>query len=176
VPFLTPDLTVRRVDAATWQTTHSITYQGAFFHRGRQETFTIPARFRTDFATVPRVLRWLAPRYGIYTLAVILHDYLCVLLAQGRPQADAVNTDGLFRRVLREQGVPFVQRWLMWTGVRWGALGNSARREGWLRTAPLVLLISAVALPVVLPPVVTIGLALLAVRVTETLFRLVGLR
>ena len=33
--------------------------------------------FATDLASVPRFLTWLIPRYGQYTRAAIIHDYLC---------------------------------------------------------------------------------------------------
>jgi hypothetical protein len=34
-------------------------------HRGRGDTFVVPAGFRTDFATVPRLIVWLIPRLGL---------------------------------------------------------------------------------------------------------------
>lgn len=43
-------LTVRRVDAYRWSLVDDLVYQG------RWERFVIPAGFRTDFATVPRVV------------------------------------------------------------------------------------------------------------------------
>jgi hypothetical protein len=60
-----------------------------------------PAGFRTDLATVPRVVTWLIPRFGVYTLAAILHDWLCT---EGI-RSGAVTSreaDGIFRRVMRE--------------------------------------------------------------------------
>ena len=46
-------------------------------YRGKHEEWTVPPRFLTDFASVPRVVTWLIPRYGRYTKAAIVHDYLC---------------------------------------------------------------------------------------------------
>ncbi|HEY4631862.1 MAG TPA: DUF1353 domain-containing protein [Blastococcus sp.] len=41
---------MRRVDAYRWSLVDDLVYQG------RWERFVIPAGFRTDFATVPRVV------------------------------------------------------------------------------------------------------------------------
>ena len=132
-----------------------------FVYPGRDQTFTVPAGFVTDLASVPRALSALVPIAGRHDRAAIVHDFLCTALDGGTPIVDAVDTDGIFRRILRELGVPLVLRWLFWTGVRWGALANPARRRGWLRTAPAVLAISALVLPFVLPVFVVTGLALL---------------
>lgn len=136
------------------------------YYEGREDIFVVPAGFVTDFASVPRFATWLIPRFGKYTKAAILHDWLCVRLANEHsgpltgpiPRASAVDTDGLFRRVMREEGVSWLQRWLMWTGVRWGALANPARRAGWFswRETPKVLAISLLALPLVLPAAVVV--------------------
>lgn len=135
-------------------------------YHGKRDTFTVPAGYSTDFASVPRMLQWLAPATGKYTLAAVLHDYLCdALCASGRayPARDVVITssevDGLFRRVMREQHVPAALRWFMWCGVRWGALFNRRRRPGFVRDLPLVLVLSVLALPLVLPATVCIGIA-----------------
>ena len=145
-------------------------------YRGRDDTFTVPAGFQTDLASIPRYMTWLVPVAGVQDRAAIVHDWLCGSLAfayshnkasgstvaRAVPVASAVDTDGIFRRILRELGVGAVRRWLMWTGVRWGALLNPARRAGWLRTAPAVVGISVVALPLLLPATVAV-LATLAV-------------
>ena len=107
MPFVTPGVAVRQVDATTWELLEAAIYAG---HTDR---FTVPVGFRTDFASVPRVLTWLLPRYGLFTRAAILHDFLVRSGAIGRADAD-----GLFRRAMRELGVSFVRRWMMWAAVR----------------------------------------------------------
>jgi Protein of unknown function (DUF1353) len=93
-----------------WRLTEPLTYVG------REERFVVDAGFTTDFASVPQVFTWLIPRYGRYTKAAILHDYLWGECRQHRFRwADA---DGILRRVMRELDVPFLRRWLMWTAVR----------------------------------------------------------
>lgn len=98
---------VEELDAKFWRVTEPFVYRGA------SGEFVIPAGFRTDFASVPRPLVWLIPRYGIYTRAAILHDYL--LSTNAVSVADA---DGIFRRSLHELGVSLPRRWMMWAAVR----------------------------------------------------------
>jgi hypothetical protein len=74
---------------------------------------------------------------------------------------------------MRESGVPVLRRWMMWAGVRWGALADGRRRDGWLFSAPGVLTITVLALPVVAPPGVAIVPGLLVYGLAERLVSLV---
>ena len=107
MPFAKGDVTVSEISETDWKLVDPVVYAGS------KQTFTVPAGFVTDFATVPRIFFWLVPSYGAYTKAAVLHDYLTTTKAVS--QADA---DGLFRRAMRELRVPFVRRWVMWAGVR----------------------------------------------------------
>ena len=167
MPFEPGTLVVRRVNATTWALVDDLVYQG------RWQRFVVPAGFRTDFASVPRVVTWLVPRFGAYTLAAILHDWL-VTEGIRSEVVSAREADGLFRRVMRESGVPVLRRWIMWAGVRWGALTDEERRPGWLASAPGVVAISVLAAPLVVPPVVVIAPGLLVYAVAERLVSLVA--
>lgn len=154
------ELSIRARTATTWELTLPLIWTGT-----KGDTFVVPTGFQTDFATVPRFLHWLVSPYGAYTRAAVLHDWLLVSLAEwqraedtsignaGRPPANSRDTDGIFRRVMHDLGVAWSTRWLMWAGVRWGALFNSRRAYGrdFGADAARVLLVSVVALPVVLP-------------------------
>jgi Protein of unknown function (DUF1353) len=167
VPFEPGTLVVRRVGPNTWALVDELVYLG------RRQRFVVPAGFRTDFASVPRVVTWLVPRFGAYTLAAILHDWLC----REGIRSGAVTpreADGIFRRVMRESGVPVLRRWMMWAGVRWGALTDEERRPGWVVSAPGVLAISVLAAPLVMPPAVVILPGLLVYAVAEGLVALVA--
>lgn len=138
----------------------------------------------TDLATEPRVVQGVVPHDGPISRAAIVHDELCDRLnayrkaraayeaewaapgwpAEGTPARaamqipvpptfNAIDTDGVFRLILGELGTGPI-RWIYWCGVRWGALGNPARRAGWLRTAPAVLALSLPTLLVMLPGVI----------------------
>ncbi|OMQ14558.1 hypothetical protein A7K94_0215800, partial [Modestobacter sp. VKM Ac-2676] len=94
MPFDPPPLTVRRVEDQCWEVVEPLVY------RGRRDVFVVPAGFGTDFASVPRVAVWLFPRFGRYTLAAVLHDWL-VTEGLGTGLVGPRDADGLFRRVLR---------------------------------------------------------------------------
>mgnify|MGYP000883625126 FL=1 len=136
-------------------------------YQGKDETFTVPKDFVTDFATVPQFLQWIIPRTGAWNRAVIVHDYFCDRLGEEYynegffenegPFPGSRDADGIFRRILREEGVPFVKRWLIWTGVRWGALFNKSRRPGIMKDIPLMAILSLLFLPIILPA--TVGVA-----------------
>lgn len=164
--FIEDTLAVERVDDRHWMLLRAMTYEG------QRDKFRIPAGYKTDFASVPRFMQWLAPATGKYTLAAVLHDHMCDALnhrgyfhAPLRPAGElpkyvtSRDVDGLFRRVMREQGVPTAQRWFMWCGVRWGAMFNRRRRPGIVRDVPLMLALSVLALPLVAPASVCIGSA-----------------
>jgi hypothetical protein len=167
------ELSIRARTATTWELTIPLIWTGT-----KGDTFVVPTRFVTDFATVPRVLHWLVSPYGAYTRAAVLHDWLLVSLADwqrvddsdvgnaGRPPANSRDTDGIFRRVMQDLGVPWSTRWIMWTGVRWGALFNPRRSYGrqFGRDLAKVLAVSLVALPVALPGVIGVILSLGLVR------------
>jgi hypothetical protein len=161
VPFDSPTVTVRRASDQLWEVVEPLVY------RGRRDTFVVPAGFLTDFATVPRVVVWLIPRFGRYTLAAVLHDWL-ITEGIARGEVSSRDADGLFRRMLRELGVPPVRHWLMWTGVRWGALVDPLRRGGWWRDTPRVLALSLLAAPIVVPPALAIATSLAVYTAVES--------
>jgi hypothetical protein len=148
-------------EASEWELLEPLAYLG------RTDRFVVPQGFVTDFASVPRPLTWLIPRYGRYTKAAILHDWLCRRCAAG--EFSWVDADGIFRRVLHEQGVPLLRRWTMWTAVRLHSIVRGDPRTLWTQGAGdairLVLLTIASAVFLVVPFLVVtlwLGLAWLA--------------
>lgn len=151
VPFLS-QIAVRRIYTNRWRLLEDLCY------RGKHDTFTAPAGFVTDFATVPSWAQSFVARTGRWDEAAVIHDLCCEDLARyrrqlraghlhpRRPWATARQTDAIFRRIMREYGVGIVRRWLIWTAVRWGALLNPARQPGWHYDAPAVLGITAATL------------------------------
>lgn len=161
MPFDSPIVVVARRGDDRWTLTHPLTYYGA------HDKFVIKAGYTTDFATVPRCVVWLIPRFGRYTLAAILHDWLIDNLPSNR--FTSRDVDGLFRRVMRELDVPPLRRWLMWCGVRWAALFNAKRRPGWIYDAVPVLALTVVAAPIVVPAAVFVLLGLAVYAVLEAI-------
>ena len=140
MPFLTDELVVRSCGPDWWYLVEPVVY------RGHTHRFEVPADFITDFASVPKFATWLIPRYGIYTRAAVLHDYLCELGHAGL--FNRRDADGIFRRCLKELGVSGPRRWLMWTAVRAGGWMAGASALEWLQ----FLAITAVSLPVLAAP------------------------
>lgn len=169
MPFDYPRQLTVSAHGEAWALAHDVVYRGA------RDDFTVPAGFVTDFATVPAVVTWLVPRAGAHTLAAVLHDWTCTegIRTGAISSRDA---DGLFRRTMRELGVPPVRRWLAWAGVRWGALASDLRRPGWWRDAPAVLALSVLALPVVAPATVLAAAGLAVYHAAELLARALGRR
>lgn len=153
---------VRQVDDQDWETLRALPYHA------KTEDFEVPVQEGTDFASVPRVFVWFIPRYGRYTKAAILHDYLCrIAVPQGR--ISRIDADGIFRQAMRELGVPFLRRWIMWAAVRLGALTNPAGRKKWWTEAWRVALITAIALPIVAPAAAVITISFLVFYFIELL-------
>ena len=154
-----------------WTMTRELTWTGTF--RGKVGRLLVPATvgapFETDLASVPRFLTWLFPRYGKYTKAAVLHDYLCQSAgketiavyptrdeggdaATAGPELlrlrDRSDADEIFRLVMTELGVPWARRWLMWSAVSWATLLTSIvpgrRSKPLLRWAGRAILLAAV--------------------------------
>ena len=132
-------------------------------YRGRNLTIVIPRGFVTDFATIPWIFWAFFPRRGVWDKAAALHDYLLQRLRSKKPIVNARDCDGMFRRVLREEGVAPPKYWMMWTAVRWAALFDLSghRQAGWWRDAPLVLVWTVLSLPIVLPLTAGVLIALI---------------
>ena len=158
MPF-DPDtrLLVEQRDTNCWELKAPLVYHG------KEETFTLLPGFRTDFATVPFFLTWLVPRYGAYANAAVLHDWLLDETDKRR-----CDCDGIFRRALRELGVPFLRRWVMWAAVKLGAM----RREPALcgaREGIAFILILLIGLAYVITPAIVVLVFLFVFWVLEIL-------
>ncbi len=155
MPFTTPGVQVDlRDDRAT--------LIAPLHYQGRVDHWTIPSGFQTDFASVPRRLQGLVQALGKWTRPSIAHDwFIDVGIEAG--VITARDADGVFRRMMRECGVGFVTRWLIWTSVRWAALFNAKRRPGWHRDLPAVAAISVAVLVTVVAAVWGLDVAVHAV-------------
>ena len=152
---------VRQVTDDGWITLHELLYHAT------REDFTVPLHQPTDFASVPREFVWFIPRYGRYTKAAILHDYLCrERVGHG---LERIEADAILRQAMREEGVSFMRRWIMWAAVRWGALTKAADRKDWGREAWRVVVLTVIALPVVAPAAVVILITRFVLYVIEWL-------
>ncbi|WP_131769358.1 DUF1353 domain-containing protein [Candidatus Protofrankia californiensis] len=118
MPFLSDRIFVEEIDDVRWRLLEPVIYEG------KEQVFTVPKGFGTDFASVPRFLTWLVPTYGRYTKAAVLHDWLWKLADAG--DFDRADADGIFRRAMRELDVAFLRRWLMWADAWKSGTSGSA--------------------------------------------------
>ena len=75
----------------------------------------VPAGFRTDLASIPRVLWNVLPPVSKADHAAVIHDFLYQTGGVTRADADAVLNEAM-----EVAGVARVQRWLIYAGVRVG--------------------------------------------------------
>jgi hypothetical protein len=73
----------------------------------------IPAGINTDFASIPRGMRWLIPRVGDHGMAAVMHDWLCEKKIVSRKKADQ-----LFLECMKTSEVNWLKRRTMYFGVR----------------------------------------------------------
>lgn len=87
---------------------------------------TVPAGFKTDLASIPKILWNILPPVGRYDAAAVVHDYLYQHNGVTRAEADAV-----LREAMEVLGVRWSQRWAIYAGVRVGGwkTWNRYRRQ-----------------------------------------------
>ncbi|MFM0503990.1 DUF1353 domain-containing protein [Paraburkholderia caffeinilytica] len=99
----------------TWRLTAPLVYQSDVAKR----TFTVPAGFETDFASVPRVALAFMLCGDSAHAASAVHDALYTYHWVPRSVADAV-----LREAALVSGVPAWRAFLLWSGVRIGGGGS----------------------------------------------------
>ena len=92
---------------------------------GQSTELIVPKGFITDFASIPRGLRWLLPKRGRYAYAAVLHDYV---LQQGWPREYCAL---LFRLAMLDLNTRWWRRTLCFAGVR--LLDNYLAFKAWLK-------------------------------------------
>ncbi len=106
-------------------------------------TYAVPRdveTFRTDLTSIPWVFAWLLPSNGPHVPGVLLHDGLVRDEVKERdpthagPEVDRVEADRLLREANRRCGVPFLRRWLIWTGVMLATLRSVWSEFRWWAT------------------------------------------
>lgn len=93
---------------------------------------------KTDFASIPFFLTWLVPKDGTHTPAAVLHDALIGGQKDVDYETSADETipdrhaDYLFREAMKQTGVPWLRRWIMWAAValRTGTVRIEKRHDG----------------------------------------------
>lgn len=85
-----------------------------FFYTSKEgKDYQIPEGLNTDFASIPRGLRWLIPRVGDHGMSAVMHDWLCEFKIVNRKKADS-----LFLESMKISKVNWLKRKMMYFGVR----------------------------------------------------------
>jgi hypothetical protein len=105
------------------------------FEDCRGDLWTVPVGFRCDLASVPRLLRALAPSWDVTARPGVLHDHLYLTGTVPRGRADY-----LFFEALEAEAISLTVAWAMWAAVRIGGWRawrlyrrHGARRREWMR-------------------------------------------
>ena len=113
-------------DGKTWYLRDEFGYDVG--REGSDNRIDVPVGFLTDFASVPRPLWWLFPRWGRYGNAAVLHDFL--YCDQTRPRRAA---DRIFLEAMNVLGVRWLTRSTLFTAVRlfgwWRWWRKNSRRQ-----------------------------------------------
>ena len=119
MPFRTP-LSVRHEVGEEWCLVEPLIFEGT------SDFFVMRKGFKTDFASIPRAVRWLFDTAGGNSEPGVLHDALWreSKRKDATPRVDPWDADGLFRRALRESGATTLTRALMWIAVRGTAIAS----------------------------------------------------
>ena len=137
---------------------------------------TVQAEFETDLVSVPNVASWFVPVAGQFARAAVMHDHLWKLCdiyrtkkrdsekagtePPEKPEYDRRQADEQFRIALEKAGVSLLRRHMLWAAVRMAAI--AAKHDpgaNWEKDIPALILIGAVAIPILAPPAVVIWLS-----------------
>lgn len=105
-------LEVRKLSGRKWRVLKNI----KFVHNinGKIVCVEVPAGFVTDFASVPRPFWVFTPPDGKYTMAAVVHDYLCSHPKIMKRKA----ADELFMEIAEKSGVGRATAYIMFASIR----------------------------------------------------------
>lgn len=121
VVFLS-ELEVRLLPDGRWQLTAD--FKSEARHKNWTQAIVVPKGFITDFASVPRLPFAYLLAGGIVHKAAVIHDWLYAI---GQTKGERELADQVFHAAMKEEGIPLLQRSLMYVAVR--AFGGSYFEE-----------------------------------------------
>jgi hypothetical protein len=98
-------------DTGQWVLTRPLEYASEI----AKAIIIVPAGFKTDFASTPRLPLVYLLAGNVATKAAVVHDYV---YSEGRYPRD--QCDAIFREASEAIGVSWFRRQMMWAGVRLG--------------------------------------------------------
>ena len=100
-------------DGRTWIILYDFGYE--IGDEGSGDVINVPIGFHTDFASIPRPLWAIFPRWGKYGNAAVIHDYLYWEQSHNRKESDDILLEGM---VVLEVG--YFTRYAIYWAVRLG--------------------------------------------------------
>ncbi len=88
----------------------------------------VPAGFKTDLASVPRLFTRIFPPYGRYSMAAIVHDYL--YSSYCKYDCTRQGADRIFLDAMIDRGVSVFTRQCLYRAVRVGGWAPWNRQRG----------------------------------------------
>jgi hypothetical protein len=131
-------------DGKTWVTRKDFGYDVG--EEGSGNTIDVPIGFMTDFASIPRPLWVILPKWGKYGNAAVIHDYCYWEQKRSRPESDRI-----FREAMGILNVSSCTSFVMYWAVRlfgWGAwAGNKRKRNTGIDRVAETMPVKSVELP-----------------------------
>jgi len=93
-----------------------------YYSEEQKQRIVVNVPYKTDFASIPRIF-WtlIGPPGGLYTEASVIHDYIYTNLTHRFTKKEA---DEVFLEAMKELGVGWFRRNIMFAAVRVGGSGN----------------------------------------------------
>ena len=110
--FTEPLVVTPLPDGKTWIILSDFGYE--IGEEGSGDTVDVPIGTHTDFASIPRLLWAIFPRWGKYGNAAVVHDWLYWSQNRSRLESDIIFLEGM--GVL---DVPVWKRHVIYYAVRW---------------------------------------------------------
>jgi len=131
-------------DGRTWVTRKDFGYD--IGEEGSGNTIDVPIGFMTDFASIPRPLWVILPRWGKYGNAAVIHDYCYWEQSRSR-----LESDRIFREAMEVLEVPGWKSCAMYYSVRLGGClawsGNRRKKEKGISKIAAVMPVKSVEVP-----------------------------
>src|SRR5262249_26318368 len=116
------DADLERENRATAAMAFSFTYSTP-----DEVTIKVPIGYITDFASIPRLFRWLIAPFGRHARAAILHDWL---YAVGQP-GKKIEADWVLFDAMGDLDVQPLQRWTIFIAVFVGGWWGYGQQKEW---------------------------------------------
>lgn len=117
MPFSDPNPVLKKFPDGIWEVMQPITYTTPAGY-----LVEIPVGFKTDLASIPRLVWSIFPRDGDYAPAAIVHDYLYRYHRMAGRAVDRPEADGIFLDGMVDLGIGWATRWTIYAAVRAGGL------------------------------------------------------